>query len=366
MKFQKYFNVMFRFRWLFYTALLVVSCDTLQEEKDETKEFLLELSLEGEKTNDGFKLRVTTSEEPDYFLYWCGKAEGSSVTEIAELMKTEPDTFIKAIPGNSEDLVDGCFLIGGAPDYFDFFTDYLFVTVAVRKIGEQYHYSQPAYYMIRYEKTLGYISSVDENGMSNMEWVSMRPVLTFDEESFEASTKHIPGHYSFALSCSKDITAYVVCAGDWASEMSSVDMQIDKIVSYSDTYCQQDKIVSEDDWKRLGFPYGWKLMLYAHGNPNNGACVYLPESYSSDEDPVYQQVEDKIEEIRQKWPADSEYCEGAVPICCVNDGTPLSITQPYAIGDKSGVDRDYVYVLLKNTDGMYYEPYSFVVPNYFK
>ena len=340
-------------------------------EQSAIAEFTLELSLEGEKTDAGFKLRATASEDPDYYLYWCGEAEWKSVTEIEESMKSEPESFIKAVPGNSEDIVDGCFVIGGAPEYFSYYTEYLFVVIAVKLEGEQLRFSQSAHFIFQYDKNYQYISSVDDNGMSNMEWAAKRPVLTFDDASFEAyNPSYMFGRYSFSMSCPKDMTAYIMCCGNISPYMSSVSQLIDEIITVSDKCVQSDVLVSEDDWMTLGFHHGWKYQKYAHGCPLYGYCVYLPEDYSSAADPVYLHLQDEIKQLQEKYPEGSgayyDYYKDAVPICCVNDGTSLTITNPYAYGDKSGVDRDYVFVLLEDAEGMYYEPYQFVVPNCFK
>lgn len=353
---------MFRFRCLVLTMLIMISCDTPHGDTDEVKEFTLELSIEGEKTDAGFKLRPDVSEEPDYYLYWCGKAEGQSVTEIEESMKSDPESFIKAIPGDSEDLVDGYFLIGGAPEYFSYNMDYLFVVIAVKVNEEQLKYSQSAHFIIRYDRTYEYIKSVDENGMSNMEWVAMRPVLTFDKASFITSLR-----YSFSLSCSKDMTAYIMCCGNISSQISSVNQLIDEIIEASDIIKRTSVLISKGT---SDFPNGHKYQVYAHGCQLDGCCVYFPEDYSPAADPVYLLLRDEIRQFQEQNPIGSgayyEYYKDVTPICYINDGTSLKIVQPYAIGDWSGVNRDYVYVLLKDADGIYYEPYSFVVPNHFK
>lgn len=371
MMFLKSSSVMFRFSCLLLTMLLMISCDIPYDETDEIEEFTLELSVEGEITDGGFKLKVNVSEEPDYYIYWCGRVEGQSVTEIEESMRSEPESFIKAIPGNSEDLVDGCFLIGGAPEYFSYDMYYLFVVIAVKQEGEQLRFSQSAHFIIRYDRTYEYIKSVDENGMGNKEWVAMMPVLTFDEASFKAYDPRLSwGRYSFSLSCSKDMTAYIICCGNVSPQMSSVSQLIDEIITEADQCKRTSVLVSEDDFYVLGFPYGNKYQAYAHGCPLYGYCVYFPKDYSPATDPIYIMLQDEIKQFQEQYPEGSgayyDYYKNSVPICYINDGGVLDITQPYAIGDKTGMERDFVYVLLKSADGTYYEPYQFVVPNYFQ
>ena len=61
------------------------------------------------------------------------------------------------------------------------------------------------------------------------------------------------------------------------------------------------------------------------------------------------------------------YYKDAKPLIYINEGSPLFVEQHYASGpnDKGQVIDD-VYVVLRDSEGNYYEPMSFEVPNYFK
>ena len=61
------------------------------------------------------------------------------------------------------------------------------------------------------------------------------------------------------------------------------------------------------------------------------------------------------------------YYENAEPLIYVNNGEPLYMMNPYAMGiNDKGELPDRVVVMLKDLQGNYFEPMYFEVPNYFE
>jgi hypothetical protein len=61
------------------------------------------------------------------------------------------------------------------------------------------------------------------------------------------------------------------------------------------------------------------------------------------------------------------YYQDAKPLIFFNNGQPLYMMNPYAMGiDDKGVVHDCVIVMLKDRQGNYFEPMYFPVPNYFE
>lgn len=156
--------------------------------------------------------------------------------------------------------------------------------------------------------------------------------------------------------------------------------------------------------------------MYAHGNPDNGIVTYFASeghddthcpaweagacsnyaqqvatinkltsldywreyivdfgNYAYQGDPYHEysrRLEDpeKIESIAtQYYEIYCKYYAGAEPLVYVNDGSPLRVQNREATGfnSETGKVEDVVTILLKDTDGNYYDPMYFQVPNHF-
>ena len=76
--------------------------------------------------------------------------------------------------------------------------------------------------------------------------------------------------------------------------------------------------------------------------------------------PSDSQVRKRLTGLRLFWRLIS------LTIVLVNDGSPLTIRNPYGTGvNDKGVVPDRVIVMLKDRQGNYFEPMMFEVPDYF-
>ena len=140
--------------------------------------------------------------------------------------------------------------------------------------------------------------------------------------------------------------------------------------------------------------------FYVHGIPTEGAVTYFAQgthgegnciSWSGTECENYKRAEEKIayyssiepylikaETFGLKGDEAQKFAENmleaylpfykdAKPLIYINDGSPLTVTNPYATGvDEEGNIPDRVIVMLKDAEGNYYHPMYFEVPNYFE
>ena len=140
--------------------------------------------------------------------------------------------------------------------------------------------------------------------------------------------------------------------------------------------------------------------FYVHGLPTMGFATYFaPDSHGEGNciywedghDVNYQRALDLIEEYKKigkyeeraaafglngkeasDWAAALleaylPYYQDAKPLIYFNNGQPLYMMNPYAMGiDDKGAVHDAVIVMLKDRQGNYFEPMYFPVPNYFE
>lgn len=241
-------------------------------------------------------------------------------------------------------------------------------------------------------------------------------VLDWIEESFEsAASQGLMAQYAFNFSCPQDYTAYVMCASDTYFEdaglvkMSQIMIEIENFASrkYDDgrTPMENGVPLNEPDYYKDGELRQGQMMnvysYYVHGLPSlgfatyfapdshgEGNCIYWDEELGQDVN--YQRALDNIAEHCTLAPYERRadafglsgqekadwaqalleaylpYYENAEPIVLVNDGSPLTIRNPYGTGvNDKGVVPDRVIVMLKDRQGNYFEPMMFEVPDYF-
>ena len=248
-------------------------------------------------------------------------------------------------------------------------------------------------------------------------WNSTKKLITFDwiKDSFQgAASQGLMARYAFNVSCPQDYTAYILCASDTyfadagLTKMSHIMIEIEKYCSrrYDDGYTpfENGEYACEPDYYKEGVLHQGQMMnvvnFYVHGLPTMGFATYFaPDSHGegnciyweNGQDVNYQRALGLIEEYKTIVKYDARaaafglkgkeasdwaqalleaylpYYEKAEPLIYFNDGKPLYMMNPYAMGiNDKGELHDRVIVMLKDRQGNYFEPMYFEVPNYFE
>lgn len=234
------------------------------------------------------------------------------------------------------------------------------------------------------------------------------------EDMFQpAASQAMMARYAFNFSCPQDYTAFILCASDtYFSEAgftknTQIMIEIENYCSrrYDDgrTPFENGEYACEPDYYKDGELREGQMMnvvdFYVHGLPTMGFATYFaPDSHGegnciyweNGHDVNYQRALDLIEEYKTlaKYEARAAafglkgqeaadwakalleaylpYYEAAEPLIYFNNGEPLFMMNPYAMGiDDKGELHDRVVVMLKDRQGNYFEPMYFEVPNYF-
>jgi hypothetical protein len=175
---------------------------------------------------------------------------------------------------------------------------------------------------------------------------------------------------------------------------------------YDDGYTPIDEngnLMSEPDYYKNGVYTQGQLMnaykFYVHGLPSLGFATYFANGdhdgnciyWDAGQCTNYELAKERIAyynsitpykekasmfglkgEEAEKWAQDlmeaySPFYKDAQPIVYYNDGTPLTISNPYGMGvNDEGKVMDRVVVVFRDLDGNYFAPMTFEVPNYFK
>ena len=248
-------------------------------------------------------------------------------------------------------------------------------------------------------------------------WNAAKESIQIDwlQEYFEAAANQaMMARYAFNFSCPQDYTAFILCASDsYFSEAGFT--KTTQIMIEIENYCSRKyddghtpiingDYASEPDYYKNGELRGGQMMnvvdFYVHGLPTMGFATYFAPGSHGDgnciywengHDVNYQRALDLIEEYKTlaKYEEKAEafglkgqeaadwakalleaylpYYEEAEPLIYFNNGDPLYMMNPYAMGvDDKGELHDRVVVMLKDRDGNYFEPMYFEVPNYFE
>ena len=261
-------------------------------------------------------------------------------------------------------------------------------------------------------KNMGVVTADSE------EWAIARNSITIDwiEESCEVLGEF--ARYVYEFSCPKDYTAFIVSSNIYAPEsyLSVEDFMIDLEATAADNWDYGWTPLDEDGVEMNKPSYyvdgalkqGAGMMIvcdyYVHGYAPSGKVTYFAEdSHNEIHCPTwgdgscdnYQVALNSIQEkldrdywreeargIYKNWEKKerlteeevetfaeiylneySKYYKNATPKLYMNNGSPLRVTQPYGNGiDDKGACPDCVFVLLKDSEGIYFEPMEFRVP----
>ncbi|MBE6240702.1 MAG: hypothetical protein E7115_04310 [Bacteroidales bacterium] len=353
---------------------------------------------------------------PVRYIYWigtlndpfwvkCGKTRGNAEKYMA--INPDDEAIARVMRANGDVSADGKIKITG----LRLEEDYIMMVLAQDESGL---FSKGAYKKVT---TLAAdLGEVRTEGSDLWNTARSSIVLDWIEESFEsAASQGLMAQYAFNFSCPQDYTAYVMCASDTYFEdaglvkMSQIMIEIENFASrkYDDgrTPMENGVPLNEPDYYKDGELRQGQMMnvysYYVHGLPSlgfatyfapdshgEGNCIYWDEELGQDVN--YQRALDHIAEHCTLAPYERRadafglsgqekadwaqalleaylpYYENAEPIVLVNDGSPLTIRNPYGTGvNDKGVVPDRVIVMLKDRQGNYFEPMMFEVPDYF-
>ena len=294
----------------------------------------------------------------------------------------------------------------------DINSEYIFVVVAVDKNG---HSSYCGYKMVKTLKAnLGNIVKTGSDQWNqaksqiNIEWI---------KERFKKGSSNMFSSYGLNFSCPTEYTAYIICGSEEYYEdpsffKSKEDMIIDIRAFASRKYDvsivatdANGELLSEPDWiDDNGNIHGGTLMnpctFYVHGVPSRGFLTYFGKDHYNNCPEMengacsnYERAKTMIAERSSLdwWKeyfknnkgvkneayqlqnaqaylnAYAPYYKDAEPPLYINNGDKVVISTQEATGmDDSGKVVDDVVVVLMDSNGNFYEPMYFVVPNYFK
>lgn len=234
-------------------------------------------------------------------------------------------------------------------------------------------------------------------------------------------SQNLFAYYAFDFSCPTNLTAYVYCLSEeYYYGKNSQFQKVEDIILDVEAYCsrkyQPSKVPFDENGEYKQEP-NWiddsgelhigTLMnvydFYVHGYPTSGFATYFASGSHGDTNctaweghcTTYQESEEAIakyctldywkdyirrnranyckkEEVINQCATDlynaySPYYQDKKPLMYTNNGSVLYMEHHQASGpDDNGEVMDDVIVVLKDTEGNYYEPMIFPVPNYFK
>ena len=195
---------------------------------------------------------------------------------------------------------------------------------------------------------------------SDPKWEAARPNVIFHPEKSYASSGQMSGSYMFEVIIPEGYTGYVLAGtdsylndGDETKELT-IEETIVKVIQYVDKPRDSNVTVDYDLWGEKGWPYGYEFYHHQHGNPlfgnvtiwaskeyHDGLCACGGEHTTP---MVINGVEVEIEHVIH-----------------VNDGNPVEVRQPYAVGSTTEV-IDKVFVVCQDQNGNCYETFEIDVP----
>lgn len=200
---------------------------------------------------------------------------------------------------------------------------------------------------------------------SDPKWEAARPTIEWIPSKFEPSTGMMSGRYGYYVTIPSGFTGYVLAGtDDYLTEGNpqlklSVEDKILKIIEYTDKHKDSDYIVDYDLWGEKGWPYGSVFYSFEHGDPLFGNVVIWASK----------EFHDSVCDCGHPYVGTRVYNNVEVEVqfmLHLNDGTPVEMRQPYAVGSKIKV-VDKVFVVCQDLDGNCYEPFVIDVPvEYFK
>ena len=407
--------------WLFAVAideggnLGIVKCLSATGEKVQFNSIVLTLDYL-DLRSEWIRFKVTAEGgTPANYIYWigteqdpfwvkCGKSKNIAQKYMA--VYPEDDAIRSVMRAYGEFSAEGEITIKGLRSE----EKYHMVVVAVDAEGK---YSKAGY---KNATTLAAdLGEVAVEGSDK--WLAAKNSINIEwlQNSFQAAANQaMMARYAFNFSCPQDYTAFILCASDTyftEAGITKVTQQMIEIQNYCSrkyddghTPIVNGDYASEPDYYKEGELRSGQMMnvvdFYVHGLPTMGFATYFaPDSHGegnciywdNGHDVNYQRALDLIEEYKtlakyeekaaafglkgkeaSDWAAALleaylPYYQDAKPLIFFNNGEPLYMMNPYAMGlNDKGEVHDSVIVMLKDRQGNYFEPMYFPVPNYFE
>ena len=199
---------------------------------------------------------------------------------------------------------------------------------------------------------------------SDPKWAAAEPKIDFILESFAPAAGMMSGNYAVNITLKEGYTGYVLLGTDAyftegdATVQVSVEDKILAVMEYSNVKRDVGIVVDESAWATLGYPYGYEFYHFPHGSPSWGNRPGSAVIWGSRE--FHDSKCDCLEN-----PKTTTVAGGVeVPVTQVvyfNDGTPVTFTQPSAIGSTTEV-IDRVFVVCQDLEGNCYQTFEFDVP----
>lgn len=379
----------------------------------------LSLSVEslGVGSNDAkFKVTVSGGTAED-IIYWCGAANnefwisddycGGSRTSAQTYLAANPDAeAVQAVmKANGAVSEDGTISIKGLP----MSTDCVFIVLAKDASD---NYSKAAYK--KFTTMAADLGEIVMEGTEKWNEAYGKINISWIEQAFHLpENSNLSGSYAFSYSGPTDLTAFILCASDSYFEGMGLHSVEEKIVyveeyssrKYDNGYVPYDKdgnMMTEPDYYKDGELRAGQLMnvydYYVHGLPalgfatyfakgdHDAKCIYWEDGKCSYYERALERIAyyNTIEPYREKaksfgltgdeaerwaqalYEAYLPFYKNAEPLIYHNEGEPLTISQPYAMGyNEDNVVIDRVVVVFRDKQGNYYAPMTIEVPDYF-
>lgn len=342
-----------------YSEVVTVECKTKAIEFNDLK---VVLSLE---RNDPGNVVVSISAEGavDY-LYWIGRT-ADNIWKSANYLggsagKAQNYMYANAGHERFTSVMEAYPVVDGTITMNDLVANVGYVIVAMAKDKDGMYSKATALRFTPRDVAIGEVVL-----SSDPKWEAARPTIEWIPSKFEPSTGMMSGKYGFYVTIPEGFTGYVLAGtDDYLTEGNpqlklSVEDKILKIIEYTDKHKDSDYIVDYDLWGEKGWPYGSEFYSFEHGDPLFGNVVIWASK----------EYHDSVCDCGHPYVGTRMYNNVEVEVkfmLHLNDGTPLEMRQPYAVGSKTKV-VDKVFVVCQDLDGNCYEPFVINVPvEYFK
>lgn len=342
-----------------YSEVVTVECKTKAIEFNDLK---VVLSLE---RNDPGNVVVSISAEGavDY-LYWIGRT-ADNIWKSANYLggsagKAQNYMYANAGHERFTSVMEAYPVVDGTITMNDLVANVGYVIVAMAKDKDGMYSKATALRFTPRDVAIGEVVL-----SSDPKWEAARPTIEWIPSKFEPSTGMMSGKYGFYVTIPEGFTGYVLAGtDDYLTEGNpqlklSVEDKILKIIEYADKHKDSDYIVDYDLWGEKGWPYGSEFYSFEHGDPLFGNVVIWASK----------EYHDSVCDCGHPYVGTRMYNNVEVEVkfmLHINDGTPVEMRQPYAVGSKTKV-VDKVFVVCQDLDGNCYEPFVINVPvEYFK
>ena len=323
----------------------------------------LKISLELLANDPGNVVISVDSEGAEGYLYWVGKTAdntwkssnylGGTLETAQAYMYLNPTHSRLTEVMNKYPVVDGKMTLTDLSKG----VDHILVIMAKAADGT---YSNA--YELRFTTRAVAIGTIVTS--DNSKWAEAEPVVDFIEESFYPASGMMSGNYAVNITLPAGYTGYVLLGTDAyftngdESAVVSVEEKILSVIEFADVKRDVGIVVDDEAWGTLGYPYGYEFYHFPHGSPSWGNRPGAAVIWGSRE------FHDSRCDCMNNPKTTTNAGGVEVPVTQVvlfNDGTPVTFTQPSAIGSTTEV-IDRVFVVCQDAEGNCYQTFEYDVP----